>query len=227
PAYRYEHFHGVASLTPRPKYYHAVLDLPGWEPSLAMPLEENQSIRPLAAADWDLLPRIFASAFDTTQPFASLPRDTRLEAARQSLAATRDGQDGPLVTPACRVAVQNAEVVGAVLVTLLPHGDLESWEGCHWREPAPADAVERRLGWPHLTWIFVARLLAGNGVGTALLAATVAELLRLGFDQLASTFLLGNDSSLLWHWRNGFRLLSYPGSWRRFRAEVRQARATE
>jgi hypothetical protein len=32
---------------------------------------------------------------------------------------------------------------------------------------------------------------------------------------LASTFLLGNESSMLWHWRNGFQLLQYPGSRRR------------
>jgi hypothetical protein len=28
----------------------------------------------------------------------------------------------------------------------------------------------------------------------------------LDLKPLASTFLLGNDSSTLWHWRNGFRL---------------------
>jgi hypothetical protein len=37
----------------------------------------------------------------------------------------------------------------------------------------------------------------------------------MGFTHLASTFLLGNDSSMLWHWRNGFQLAGYPGSRRR------------
>ena len=54
----------------------------------------------------------------------------------------------------------------------------------------------------------------GHGVGTALLAAAVGELLALGYTQILSTFMLGNDSSMLWHWRNGFQLLSYPGSYR-------------
>src|SRR5438552_2542442 len=97
PAYKYEYFHGVAALTPRPKYYHAVLDLSGWEPPLAAPLDENQSVRCLAPADWDELPPIFAGAFDAIQPFGSLPREQRLDAARQSLQATHDGLDGPLV----------------------------------------------------------------------------------------------------------------------------------
>jgi L-amino acid N-acyltransferase YncA len=58
-------------------------------------------------------------------------------------------------------------------------------------------------------------------MGTALLAAATRELLRLGYTELLSTFMLGNDSSMLWHWRNGFRLLAYPGSVRRIRQKLR------
>jgi hypothetical protein len=54
------------------------------------------------------------------------------------------------------------------------------------------------------------------------LAAAVRELLALGYTQLASTFLAGNDSSTLWHWRNGFQLLAYPGSLRAMRARWRK-----
>ena len=46
------------------------------------------------------------------------------------------------------------------------------------------------------------------------------ELLAMGYKELASTFLIGNDSSMLWHWRSGFRLLAYPGSWRRRISEM-------
>ena len=38
--------------------------------------------------------------------------------------------------------------------------------------------------------------------------------------ELASTFLLGNESSTLWHWRAGFRCLPYPGSMRVVREQV-------
>ena len=71
-------------------------------------------------------------------------------------------------------------------------------------------------GYVGAAWIFVAPMLAGQGIGTALLRAAVAELRTLGFSRLASTFLLGNHSSMLWHWRMGFRLTAYPFSRRRW-----------
>ena len=104
---------------------------------------------------------------------------------------------------------------GGVVVTLLPAADLDDWRAFEWREPPPPDAVARRLGRPHLTWIFVHPFAAGQGVGTALLRAAARELLALGYTELASTFLLGNESSMLWHWRNGFRLAASPWSRRR------------
>jgi L-amino acid N-acyltransferase YncA len=59
---------------------------------------------------------------------------------------------------------------------------------------------------------------SSQGTGTALLGAAVRELLALGYSQLLSTFMLGNDSSMLWHWRSGFELLAHPGSFRRLRS---------
>jgi L-amino acid N-acyltransferase YncA len=75
-----------------------------------------------------------------------------------------------------------------------------------------------------LTWIFVGPWHAGHGVGTALLAHAIQGLLGLGYTELLSTFLLGNTSSMLWHWRNGFRLLPYPGSPRVIRESIRSSR---
>jgi hypothetical protein len=34
--------------------------------------------------------------------------------------------------------------------------------------------------------------------------------------------MLGNESSMLWHWRNGFRLLEHPGSIRRMKAQMKE-----
>jgi L-amino acid N-acyltransferase YncA len=42
----------------------------------------------------------------------------------------------------------------------------------------------------------------------AMLSAAVRELRAQGFDQLASTVLLGNGRSIVWHWRGGFRPLA-------------------
>jgi GNAT superfamily N-acetyltransferase len=211
PAYRYEYLEGTAYLSPRTRHYHALLKL---EP---LEVPDDVPMRPATLADFAELEEVFSDAFDRQQPFASLDDATRLEAARQCLERTRTGGDGPWIDRASFVALQEGNIVGAILITLLPEGELSDWNGIYWAATPPSDAVERRLGRPHLTWIFVAPLCVGQGVGTALLAAAVRELRALGFTELVSTFLLGNDSSMLWHWRNGFQLLTYPGSFRRWR----------
>jgi GNAT superfamily N-acetyltransferase len=114
----------------------------------------------------------------------------------------------------------DADLIGAILITLLPAGDPTEYESYYWNEPPPPDLLEQRLGRPHLTWVFVSRGHAGEGVGSALLGAAVRVLREFGYSELVTTFLLGNDSSMLWHWRNGFQLLPYPGSKR----EVRKLR---
>jgi GNAT superfamily N-acetyltransferase len=217
PAYKYEYLDGVAWLSPRPKFYHACLDLASFAPSMETPV--SGEIRRLRDADWNELVTPFAAAFRNLEPFGGLEDAERREAAAKSLAHARTGGDGPLIRPACFVASGGDQegVLGAILITLLPLADLESWDGYHWQEPPPPDCVERRLGRPHLTWVFVKPFHAGRGLGTALLSAAIEELRRLGFRELASTFLLGNHWSMLWHWRNGFRLLAYPGSARRGR----------
>jgi len=213
-AYKYEYLNGRAWLTPRPKFYHALLELP---PLAGRPLEGRGgevAIRPLRDDDWERLVPVFAASFDRQQPYSGLDREERLVAARRSLEYTRDRGDGPLIRAASFTAHDAAHggLAGAIVVTLLPDADPTEWGAFHWPEPPPPDCVERRAGRPHLTWVFVVPTRAGEGVGTALLDAAVRGLLGLGFTQLASTFLAGNDSSMLWHWRNGFRLLPYPGS---------------
>jgi GNAT superfamily N-acetyltransferase len=207
-AYRYELLDGEAFLSPRPRHYHALLELRPLDSSTEAPL------RRLRAADWEELVPLFAMVFRHIQPFGSLDEATRLEAVQAALLRTRTGGDGPWIDQASFVASaeDNGRPNGAILLTLLPGGDPCAWDSYAWREPPPADCLERRLGRPHLTWVFVSPLETGRGVGSALLAAAVRALLALGYGELASTFLLGNDSSLLWHWRNGFRLLAHPAS---------------
>ena len=99
-------------------------------------------------------------------------------------------------------------------VTLLPATDPTDQDSYCWDGPPPENAIARLFGRPHLTWIFIVPHAAGHGVGTALIRAVASALRELGYTELASTFLVGNDSSMLWHWRVGFRLLSYSSSWR-------------
>lgn len=216
-AYKYELIAGQVWLTPRPRWYHALLDLATFAAPPDAGTSEKVRLRRLQADDWEDLPRLFAAAFRTVQPFGALGDEERRAAARDCVERTRTGGDGPLLESACHVAVADDRpgVCGAILPTLIPPGDLSDADvsPC-WEQPPPIDCVERRLGRPHLTWVFVSPLQVGHGIASALLAAAVRELLALGFDDLASTFLAGNDASTLWHWRNGFRLLGHPSSWR-------------
>ena len=214
PAYKYEYIDGETWLTPRPKTYHALLDLRTAE---APPDAEGVTARPLQADDWDVLADLFSAAFCDRPPFLGLDGRKRRAAAREILDRCRTGGDGPLIETASFLgSLKPLEgPAGGVVVTLLPATDLGDWRAFEWHEPPPADAVARRLGRPHLTWIFVHPFAAGRGLGTALLHAAVRQLLALGYTELASTFLLGNESSTLWHWRNGFQLAASPWSRRR------------
>jgi hypothetical protein len=220
-AYKYEYLQGKAYLSPRAKHYHALLDLPAYH-SAEEASPEEVTLRPMRAEDFLGLERPFKAAFHRIQPFGSLDEAMQREAAYQCLQRTKDGGDGPLIEQASFVALRkDGDLCGAIVITLLPDGDPAEWESYYWSAPPPPKCIAQRQGRPHLTWIFVAPFQAGHSVGTALLASAVRELLTLGYRQLASTFLLGNESSMLWHWRNGFQLLSYPGSMRRIRRRLR------
>jgi GNAT superfamily N-acetyltransferase len=211
-AFRYEHVNGTGYVTPRPKHYHALLDLAPGDAGAV----EGVTLRPVRPDDWEAFVPLFAGAFRQAQPFAALDDATRRAAAERCLTRTRTGGDGPWIDRASFVACdEQGAPVGAILITLLPRRDPCEWSSYQWLEPPPPDCVERRLGRPHLTWVFVAPGSAGGGVGTLLLAAAGRELLALGYRELLSTFMIGNDASALWHWRNGFRLLAHPASKRR------------
>lgn len=226
PAYKYEYLDKAAWLSPRPKIYSARLTLRPPVDSIPAEIEAHHKgvrFRRLEDRDWPRLSRLFAGSFHRVQPFARLSDRRRLEAARTCLKDTREGLDGPIIHPACYVAVdeKDGHLVGAILVTLVPPVDLEDFWSLQWKTPPPPDCVERRLGHAHLTWIFVGHWFAGYGVGSALLAHASRGLLELGYTELISSFILGNESSMLWHWRNGFELLPYCGSKRRFREMMR------
>ncbi|SRR5579883_641869 len=230
PAYQYEYRDKAAWLSPRPRFQSARLELrhPGELPAV-IDARDSVRFRPLEEPDWPRLSRLFAGAFHQVQPFASLSARRRLEAARGCLKYTREGGDGPLIHPACHVALsqEHPHPVGAVLVTLVPPVNLDDSWSLRWKSPPPPDCIEQRLGHAHLTWIFVGPWHAGYGVGTALLARAALGLIELGYTELISSFLLGNTSSMLWHWRNGFQLLPSVDSRRRFLAMVRASHPLE
>jgi hypothetical protein len=224
PAYKYEFLGGKAMLTPRAKFYHARLVLSRFTPGLNLEHGEPLHVQPVRDVDFASLKCLFRIVFHRYQPFASLDEQTLSKAADYCLERTRTGGDGPWLRPASFLVCSpdDRAPVGAILVTLLPEGDALNAESYYWREPAPADLVDQRRGRAHLTWIFVHPLAMARGAGTFLLRKVVQALSCLGYAELFSTFLLGNESSMLWHWRNGFELLSSPFSVRRRLQSVQQ-----
>jgi GNAT superfamily N-acetyltransferase len=212
-AYRYEYIGGEALLSPRPKHYHVSRRL---KPSPVLGIVD---CRPARTGDLCSLVPLFAACFQHIQPYGSLDEATRERASRSALERTYGGGDGPLIAQASFVAWQERDAVGCILITLLPGGDPSDGSSYQWQEAPPKDCIERRAGRPHLTWIFVEPRQAGHGIGSALLGASANSLLQLGYTELLSTFMIGNDSSMLWHWRNGFRLLAHPQSPRRLEAQ--------
>jgi hypothetical protein len=213
PAYIYEYAEGSAWLWPRPNLYRAFLRLPLETAVTEIDAKGPVRLRPLHKADWAQLPSLFAEAFENVLPFSSLDDQHRIEASRACLGQTRQGHDGPLIDEACFVAVSQAdgEICGSILITLLADPKPNGAGGRRWKGPPPVDWRARKVGRPHLTWVFVHPWEARFGVGSALLALVAAPLRALGHEELDSTFLLGNESSTLWHWRNGFVLRPYVG----------------
>src|SRR5438128_2652658 len=113
-AYKYEYFDGAAWLSPRPKHYHAVLDL---RPSER---ESGVALRHVVPEDFERLEHLFCGAFARHQPYGSLTTERRLQAAYEALEKTRTGGDGPWIERASFVAVDEDEkrVIGANFVTL-------------------------------------------------------------------------------------------------------------
>jgi GNAT superfamily N-acetyltransferase len=205
-AYKYEYFDGRAVLTPRPKTFTCILDLSG-APLPDPPYPVN--VRHLPKPEWPELSDLFSAAVHSTQPFYSLDKNAAKAAAADCYAKATTGEDGPVIEAACFRADDPHErgPVGGAIVTLVPDAVLTEPFAGLWKEPPPANAIEQRLGCPHLTWVFVHPWMGRRGIGTALLAAVVPAIRDLGYQYLASTFLLDNGPSTLWHWRNGFRLL--------------------
>jgi GNAT superfamily N-acetyltransferase len=218
PAFKYELIDGVTWISPWPRFGHAQLRLARFR---ADPCDfGSATLRSVQADDRDKLAPIFEAAFGRLQPYASLDDAGRKRAAEKALAQTFTGGDGPVAESASFVAMEDDEIIGAILITLLPGGDPVDYDSRHWHEP-PANLWEKGKGQPHLTWIFVRWWDQGVGVGTQLLQQSVRVLKKRGYKTLWTTFLIGNESSLLWHWRNGFELCPHILSKRRMRREFK------
>ncbi len=204
PSYKYELIGGVTWISPWPRHGHASLRLSRFRP--AADDVAKAELRNATAADFEALVPIFEAAFGHLQPYASLDEATCQKAAESALKQTFDGGDGPLIEEASFVALDEGKIAGAVLITLVPGGDPSESESFQWHVAPPKDLWKKTKAQPHLTWVFVRRFEQGGGIGTQLLQKAVRVLKKLGYATVWTTFLIGNESSVQWHWRNGFEL---------------------
>jgi GNAT superfamily N-acetyltransferase len=205
PSYKYELISGETLISPWPRYGHGQLRLTRFR--VERDDVAKAELRQVTAADEPALVPIFRAAFRQVQPYASLDDAIFQKATTAALKQTFDGGDGPLIEDASFVAIEKGAIVGAILITLVPGGDPSESESFVWHAEPPRDLWRKVKAQPHLTWIFVKRQGQSVGVGTQLLQAAVRVLKRQGYKSLWTTFLIGNDSSVMWHWRNGFELM--------------------
>ena len=207
PSFKHEYWDGKLHWTPRPNTCDVYLDLDQWQPPQPgerklPPRREPIIVRHLREEDWEKLPRVFCAASRQWPPLSQWDGAAPLQAARLIVEWARQGKDGPLVLPACFVALARDGspasgeelIIGAAIVTLVRTERL--------RGPPPASGEHL----PHLDWIFVAWMDQRRGIGTLLLGAVVSKLRALGHNTLASTVLTGNAAPMLWHWSSGFHL---------------------
>src|SRR5436309_2547579 len=72
PAYKYEYLTCQAWLTPRPKFYHARLDLAKEFAPRDLATTEPMTLAQVQETDFDDLKKVFRNAFSQIQPFAGL-----------------------------------------------------------------------------------------------------------------------------------------------------------
>ncbi len=186
--WKYEYYGGKIHVTRREVMVPLILDLPrgrrGGRSEKAARQGSGEpvaglTLRPVEAEDERRLFDLFIAAFSSTIDFAGYPQERFLEEARKCLRRHFGEQRGRRL-PASRVAEHGEQPVGAFLLREFERGVL-------------------------LDMAFVDPARQGSGIGTHLLEAAVRELVRGGETRLYSCCFLGNESSLAWHQRRGFR----------------------
>ena len=193
PAYKYEYFDGRAWLSPRPKNYHAVLNLQEFVRPGSQRGDRRRACHPrrtrrrLAA-----VARIIFRCVPTRAALCK-PDGRRSPGGGRRLlvlyARVRRRPAGRRSLPGC--VARGGRHVG--------------WGEPHYASAGRCHRARDRPAAPDMDLRRSARCTPGRRM--ALLEMAVPALRRLGYTGLASTFLLGNESSMLWHWRAGFKLL--------------------
>jgi GNAT superfamily N-acetyltransferase len=215
PSYKFEYWDSQLRISPRWRSHRFFLELQPPEECPRIDELSEAAIRPLAAGDWEMLPEVLAAAFRDSPPLGMLGDRRRVWAARDWLRSTREGGEGPLLEPACVVAVDREDesiVLGALLVTLIVDSERSWYASLRAAVGPPPPQMAEGHEQAQVSWVFVKPGASRRGIGSALLAVVARTLWIAGHRELASATHCGNDASLAWHWRNGFRLLPHHDS---------------
>lgn len=194
-AYKAEYQAGHAELTYRPRLCMARLPVaPRAERKTSGvsigPLDVARSIEPLS--------KLFTNSFARVPPLDAMAPTTRRHAADAAMKHTAGGGDGPLFRPACFAAndPKTGEMIGAAILCEI---GLRSDE---W----PEEELPPKL--VNLTWLFVSPKHQRQQIASTLVDRVVTVLAEERVSWLLSHLLEDNVPSVMFHWRQGFELLS-------------------
>ena len=117
PSFKHEYWDGKLHWTPRPNTCDVYLDLELGQPpqpgqsSLAA-RREPVTVRQLRKGDWEHLPGAFCAAWSRWPPLSQWDGPAPRRASRCLMEWARRGKDGPLVAPACFVAMDGERSAG-------------------------------------------------------------------------------------------------------------------
>ena len=196
PAYKTEYRDGQLELAYRPRLNMARLRVEPrdeWTPAdvrIGL-LDLNRS--------HDALSKLFVNAFARIAPLDVMPATTRRHAADAALKHTATGGDGKVFQPACFAAIdaKGSDMIGAAIITQI---------GLRRDEWPDDDLPETIL---NLTWLFVATERQRQHVGWALVDRVLRVLAEKNVPWLVSHFAEDNPAAMLFHWRQGFDLVSW------------------
>ena len=104
PAFKYEYLDGSVWISPRPRFFHGLLDLTTLETAAPARVDATLTLRGVQAGRLGGAAARFAASFQGRQPFGGL-NDKEMEAAAEDcLVRTRRGGDGPWIARASYLA---------------------------------------------------------------------------------------------------------------------------
>ncbi len=212
PAYRYEYRRGELTISGRPRQLNCRLPLETFPvaPTQQTNRSDNFQQTPLKTSSESRLVELFEQSFSQTFPYRHLEARERRRAAESQIGKAFHGSSWPVNDDASQILInnENQQAVAAAIITQVPDGNWSDFSDPAWQCRPAKDAAGQKWGVPHLTWIMVDARFQRRGLAALLLRHASETVRQQGHTHLFSTFHIGNHASMLWHWKQGFQLIS-------------------